>query len=144
MPLSLLPPHPHTPAMRSQADAARKQGGLCWTLLPCWFQPAWPFPLSCLLSPPPTSFLSAILSSPFSQPSGPSLCPVLLASELLVGPVPWGFLGRLGEGPSVQPVALQDVGWGWGNVSATSVPSQEGAEGSVRWLPLPLGLDLQI
>ena len=83
MPLSLLPPRPHTPAMRSQADAARKQGGLCWALLPHWFQPAWPFPLSCLLSPPPTSFLSAILSSPLSQPSGPSLCPVLLASELL-------------------------------------------------------------
>lgn len=134
MPLSLLPPRPHTPAMRSQADAARKQGGLCWALLPHWFQPAWPFPLSCLLSPPPTSFLSAILSSPLSQPSGPSLCPVLLASELLAvnswrGLCPgasWEGLGR----DHLYSLWLFRM-WGGG-----------GARGATSWSSVPILITL--
>lgn len=67
------------------------------------------FPASSL--PPPISFLSAILSSPLSQPCGPSLWPVLLASKLLLGPVSLGLLGGVGQGPA-QPVALQNIGVG--------------------------------
>lgn len=44
--------------------------------------------------PPPTFFLSAILSSPLLRPYGPILWPALLTPKVLTGPVPLGLLGK--------------------------------------------------
>lgn len=72
--------------MRSQTVAARKQGGHCWALLPCWSQPAWPFPLSGLLFPAPL-FLSAFLPFPLSQALAACSAAILITMDSPVEPV---------------------------------------------------------
>ena len=119
-----LPPHPHAPAMRSQADAARKQGGLCWALLPCWSQPAWPFPFLCLLSPSHFFPFCHFTLPPFPGPVG------LFCGQTFFFFLPLGILGRTRAGTCVACGSSGPEGGGWAGGVTSWCPAYPTADHS--------------